>query len=68
MDMKFEQTLGDSKAQGSLVCWGLSGCKELDTTVTEEQQMRHKTKFLAHEVMYKSGSHQFPQNILEKSS
>ena len=68
MDMKFEQTLGDSKAQGSLVCWGLSGHKELDTTVTEEQQMIHKTKFLAHEIMYKSGSHQFPQNILEKSS
>jgi len=29
---EFEQTLGDSKGQGSLVCCSPWGCKELDTT------------------------------------
>ena len=29
---KFEQTLGDGKGQGSLVCCSPSGCKESDTT------------------------------------
>ena len=28
----FEQTLGDSKVQGSLVCYSQWGCKELDIT------------------------------------
>ena len=28
----FEQILGDSEGQGSLVCYGPWGCKELDTT------------------------------------
>ena len=27
-----EQTLGDSKGQGSLACYSPGGCKELDTT------------------------------------
>ena len=29
---EFEQTLGDSKGQGSLVCCSPWGCKEFDTT------------------------------------
>ena len=29
---EFEQTLGDSEGQGSLVCFSPWGCKELDTT------------------------------------
>ena len=29
---EFEQTLGDSEGQGSLVCCGLRGSKESDTT------------------------------------
>ena len=29
---KFEQTLGDSEGQGSLMCFSPSGCKELDMT------------------------------------
>ena len=29
---EFELTLGDGKGQGSLVCCGLWGCKELDST------------------------------------
>ena len=29
---KFEQTLGDTEGQGSLVCWSPRGHKELDTT------------------------------------
>ena len=29
---EFEQTLGDGEGQGSLVCCGLWGSKELDTT------------------------------------
>ena len=29
---EFEQTLGDSAAQESLVCCGPWGCKELETT------------------------------------
>ena len=29
---EFEQTLGDSKGQGSLVCYSSWGCKESDTT------------------------------------
>ena len=32
MDMRFEQTLGDSERQGSLVCCSPWGCKELDMT------------------------------------
>ena len=28
----FEQTLGNSEGQGSLVCCSPAGCKELDTT------------------------------------
>ena len=29
MDMKFEQTLGDTEGQGSLACCSSCGCKEL---------------------------------------
>ena len=29
---EFEQALGDSEGQGSLVCWGAWGHKVLDTT------------------------------------
>ena len=29
---EFEQTLGDSEGQGSLVCYSPWGCKESDTT------------------------------------
>ena len=29
---EFEQALGDTEGQGSLVCCSLWGCKELDTT------------------------------------
>ena len=34
---EFGQTSGDSKGQGSLACCSPWGCKELDTTVTEQQ-------------------------------
>ena len=34
----FEQTLGDSQGQGSLMCRSPWGCKELDTT----QQLKNK--------------------------
>ena len=34
---EFEQTLGDSEGQGSLVCWD---CKELDTTLATEQRQQ----------------------------
>ena len=29
---EFEQTMGDSEGQGSLVCFSLWGCKESDMT------------------------------------
>ena len=32
VDVEFEQTLGDSEGQGSLVCCSPWGCKELDMT------------------------------------
>ena len=32
MDLRFEQTLGDSEGQESLVCYSPWGCKELDRT------------------------------------
>ena len=32
MDMRFEQTLGDSEGQGSLMCCSPWGHKELDTS------------------------------------
>ena len=32
MDIKFEQTLGDSEGQGSLVCCSSCGPRESDTT------------------------------------
>ena len=35
---EFEQTPGDSEGQGSMVCCSPWGPKELDTTVTEQQQ------------------------------
>ena len=38
---EFEQTLGDSEGQGSLVCCSAWGCKESDTT---EQQQKHCDK------------------------
>ena len=40
MHMISEQTLGDGEGQGSLACYGPWGRKELDTTVTEEQQKK----------------------------
>ena len=36
---EFEQTPGDSEGRGSLVCCSPWGCKELDTTETEQQQI-----------------------------
>ena len=44
---EFEQALGDGEGQGSLVCCSPWDCKELDTTVTEQQQqsiLKHKKK------------------------
>ena len=29
---EFEEALGDGEGQGSLVCYGSQGCKQLDTT------------------------------------
>ena len=40
MHMISEQTLRDGEGQGSLACYGPWGRKELDTTVTEEQQKK----------------------------
>ena len=34
---EFEQTLGDSEGQGSLVGWSSWGRKKLDMTATEQQ-------------------------------
>ena len=34
----FEQTLGDSEWQGSLACCSSWGCKESNTTATEQQR------------------------------
>ena len=34
---EFEQSLGDGKRQGSLVCCSPWGCKESDTTLANEQ-------------------------------
>ena len=42
MDMRFEQILGDSEGQGSLVCCSPWGHKELDTT--EQQNNSNKTQ------------------------
>ena len=36
---KFEQTPGDGKRHGSLVCCSSWGCKESDTTLANEQQL-----------------------------
>ena len=35
---EFEQTPGDSEGQGSLICFSPWGHKQLDITVTEQQQ------------------------------
>ena len=37
---EFEQALEGGEGQGSLACYGPWGRKELDTTVTEEQQKK----------------------------
>ena len=39
MDNEFEQTLGDSEGQGSLVCCSSRGCKDLEMT----EQLNDKT-------------------------
>ena len=36
---EIEQTPGDGEGQGGLMCCSPWGCKESDTTVTEQQQM-----------------------------
>ena len=41
----FEQFLGDSEGQGSLVCCSPLGYKELDTT-KQQQQYLHPTYFI----------------------
>ena len=38
---EFEQTLGDSERQGSLVCYSPWGCKELDTTEQLNNKMQN---------------------------
>ena len=38
----FEQTLGDDKGQGGLVCCSPWGFKELDTTEATEQTRTHQ--------------------------
>ena len=35
---EFEQTLGDSEGQGSLICCNPRGCKKLDMRATKQQQ------------------------------
>ena len=37
---EFEQTLGDSRGQGSLVCYKPQGHRELDTTELRKQQQQ----------------------------
>ena len=38
-ECEFEQTPGDNEEQGNVVCCSSSGCKELDMTVAEQQQL-----------------------------
>ena len=40
-EYEFEQTLGDSKGQGSLVCCNSWGCKELDSTKGLNNNNKH---------------------------
>ena len=41
---EFEQTLGDSQGQGSLVDYSPRGCKELDTTwqLNDDNNLTHQ--------------------------
>ena len=41
---EFEQTLGNSEGQGSLVCCSLWSCRVGHDLVTEEQQNKHLCK------------------------
>ena len=43
---EFEQILGDSEGQGSLVCCSLWGCKESDTVMTEQELVAQTVKNL----------------------
>ena len=43
---EFEQSLGDSEGQGSLVCCSLWGCKESDTVMTEQELVAQTVKNL----------------------
>ena len=45
---EFEQSLRVGDGQGSLVCYSLWGCKELDTTVQLNRQMVLKQKSYMH--------------------
>ena len=45
---EFEQAPGDGEGQGSLVCCSPWGCKESDTTATEQQQHMYYVKSLKH--------------------
>ena len=49
---EFEQTPGDSEGQGSLVCCSPWGPKELDTTVTEQQQTTKSGRVLSSQSPY----------------
>ena len=51
MDVKFEQTLGDSEVQGSLACYSPWGCKELDTT----ERLNNTTVFVRQNTELKIG-------------
>jgi len=42
---EFEQTLGDSKGQGSLACCSLWGCKEVGHDLVTEQQQQEDYQF-----------------------
>ena len=44
---EFEQNLEASEVQESLVCCSPWGCKELDMTSTEQQQLRHITNSIS---------------------
>ena len=46
MDLNFEQTPGDGEGQGSLLCYNLWGCKELDMTYGLNNNIQLQQEFI----------------------
>ena len=60
---ELEQILGDNEGQGSLVCCSPRGCKESDTTMTEQQLVAQTVKNLLANAEFSPWSGKLPHTM-----